>query len=97
LETELQSAYMGTNLYQFSLVWNLANNSKSVENQKKLQLKKLFQITPPFSTKFLGIFLTLSYFPVDNSISLLKFNLENEFSAAHLSVALRLMLGPLVR
>jgi hypothetical protein len=35
---ELQSAYMGTKLYQFGLAWNLLNNSKSVENQKKLQL-----------------------------------------------------------
>jgi hypothetical protein len=29
---------MGTKLYQFGLAWNLSINSKSVENQKKLQL-----------------------------------------------------------
>jgi hypothetical protein len=51
-------SHMGTKLYQFSLAWNLSNNSKSVENQKKLQLQKLFQIKPSFSTNFLGIFLT---------------------------------------
>jgi hypothetical protein len=33
---------------------------------------------------------------VDNSISTFKFNLENEFSVAHLSVELRSALGPLV-
>jgi hypothetical protein len=38
LQKELQSAYMGTKLYQFGLAWNLSINSKSVENQKKLQL-----------------------------------------------------------
>jgi hypothetical protein len=36
-----------------------------MENQKKLQLRKLFQITPYFSTNFLGIFSPLSYFPID--------------------------------
>jgi hypothetical protein len=39
LEKVLQSAYMSTKLYQFSLTWNLSNNSKSMENQKKLQLQ----------------------------------------------------------
>jgi hypothetical protein len=58
LQKELQSAYMGTKLYQFGLTWNLSINSKSVENQKKLQLQKLVQITHSFSTYFLGFFLT---------------------------------------
>jgi hypothetical protein len=49
---------MSTNLDQFGLAWNLMNNSKSVENQKKLQLQKLFQITPSFFTNFLENFLT---------------------------------------
>jgi hypothetical protein len=31
--------------------------SKFVENQKMLQLQKLFKIPPSFSTKFPGIFL----------------------------------------
>jgi hypothetical protein len=31
---------------------------KFEENQKKLQLQKLFQITPYFFTNFLGIFIT---------------------------------------
>jgi hypothetical protein len=53
---------MSTNLVRQVLTWNLVNNSKSVENQKKLQLQKLFQITSYSSTKFLGIFLTPSYF-----------------------------------
>jgi hypothetical protein len=38
LENELQSAYLSTKLNQFGLTWNLSNNSKSVENQRKLQL-----------------------------------------------------------
>jgi hypothetical protein len=38
LENELQSVYMSTKLNQFGLTWNLLNNSKSVENQRKLQL-----------------------------------------------------------
>jgi hypothetical protein len=68
---------MGTKLYQFGLAWNLANNSKSMENQKKLQLQKLFQITPSLSTNFLGIFFhPLAIFPMDNLISALKFNFE---------------------
>jgi hypothetical protein len=58
LKKELQSAYMGTKLYQFGLACNLLNNSKSEANQKKLRLQKLFQITPYFSTNFLGFFLT---------------------------------------
>jgi hypothetical protein len=58
LEKELQSSYMGTKLYQFGLAWNLLNTSKSMKNQKKLQLQKLFQITPSFPTNFLAIFLT---------------------------------------
>jgi hypothetical protein len=57
LKKELQSAYMSTKLYQFSLTWNIVNNSKSIENQKKLQLQKLFQIISSYSTNFLGIFL----------------------------------------
>jgi hypothetical protein len=58
LENELQSACMSTKLNQISWTWNLLNISKSVGNQKKLQLQKLFQITPSFSTNFLGIFVT---------------------------------------
>jgi hypothetical protein len=53
---------MSTNLVRQILTWNLVNNSKSVENQKKLQLQKLFQITSYSSIKFLEIFLTPSYF-----------------------------------
>jgi hypothetical protein len=69
LEKELQSVYMSTKLYQFSLTWNLLNNSKSVENQKKMQLQKLFQITPSISTIFWKFFTPLSYFSGDNLIS----------------------------
>jgi hypothetical protein len=47
---------MGTNLYRFGLAWNPVNNSKSLENQKKLQLQKLFQITTSSSTIFPGFF-----------------------------------------
>jgi hypothetical protein len=50
------------------LTQNLLINSKSVENQNKLQLQKLFQITLSFSTNFLGIFLTPNYFFTENSI-----------------------------
>jgi hypothetical protein len=35
---------MSTKLIHFGLTWNLSNNSKSVRNQKKLQLQKLFKI-----------------------------------------------------
>jgi hypothetical protein len=38
LEKELQSADMSTKQNQFSLTWNLLNNSKSMENYKKMQL-----------------------------------------------------------
>jgi hypothetical protein len=62
LEKELQSVDMSTKQNQFSLTWNLLNNSKSVENYKKLQLQKLFQITPSFFTNFLEIFSPLRYF-----------------------------------
>jgi hypothetical protein len=62
LEKELQLAYMGTNLYQFGLAWNLTNNSKSVKNKKKLQLQKLFQITPSSSMNFPGISQILGIF-----------------------------------
>jgi hypothetical protein len=54
---------MSTNLVKLGSTWNIVNNSKYVENQKKLQLQKLFQITSSPSTNFLGIFLTPSYFP----------------------------------
>jgi hypothetical protein len=57
LEKELQSTYMSTKLYQFSLTWKLLNNSKSVENQKKLQLQNMFQLTFSYFTNFLGNFL----------------------------------------
>jgi hypothetical protein len=93
-QKELQSAYMCTKLYQFGLTWNLSINSKSVKNQKKLQLQKLFQIN-----LFLHIFSrNLSHhfaiFPVDNSISALIFKSENNCNVTHLSVALRPILGP---
>jgi hypothetical protein len=39
-----------------------------VENQKKLQLQKLFQITPSFFTNFSGIFLPPYLFPAVNSV-----------------------------
>jgi hypothetical protein len=32
LEKELQSAYISTKLNRFGLIWNLSNNSKSMEN-----------------------------------------------------------------
>jgi hypothetical protein len=53
---------MGTNLYQFGLAWNHMNNSKSMKNQKKLQLQKLFQITPSYSTIFLDFSQFLAIF-----------------------------------
>jgi hypothetical protein len=56
LENELPSTYMSTKLNQFGLTWNLLSNSKFVENQRKMQLQKLFPITPSSSTKFPGIF-----------------------------------------
>jgi hypothetical protein len=40
-----------------------------MENQKKLQLQKLFQIIPSLSTKFPGFFSHPSYFSVVNSVS----------------------------
>jgi hypothetical protein len=46
------------NPVKLDLNWNLLDNSKSVKNQKKLQLQMLFQITPSFSTNFLKIFIT---------------------------------------
>jgi hypothetical protein len=58
LENELQSACMSRKLNQIGWTWNLSNNSKFVGNQKKLQLQKLFQIIPSFSTNFVGIFIT---------------------------------------
>jgi hypothetical protein len=45
-----------------------------VENQRKLQLQKLFQITCSSSTNFLGIFITPSYFPA------VEFNFEVYFT-----------------
>jgi hypothetical protein len=62
LEKELQLAYMNTKLYQFSLTWNLSYNSKSKENQMKLQSQKLFPITFSYFTNFLGIFLSPKIF-----------------------------------
>jgi hypothetical protein len=50
---------MSTNLVQLGLDWNLTDNLKSVENLKKLQLQKLFQIAYSSSTIFLEIFLTI--------------------------------------
>jgi hypothetical protein len=50
------------NLVKLDFTWNLLNNLKSEENQKKVQLQKLFQITPSFSTNFLEILSPLSYF-----------------------------------
>jgi hypothetical protein len=48
LENELQSDCINTKLNQIGWTWNPSNNSKSMGNQKKLQLQKLFQITPSF-------------------------------------------------
>jgi hypothetical protein len=56
-ENELQSAYMSTKLNQFDLTLNLLNNSKSAENQSKMQLQNLFKITPSSCTNFTEIFL----------------------------------------
>jgi hypothetical protein len=56
LENDLQSTYMSTKLNQFGLTWNLSNNSKSVENPRKLQLQKMFRIPPSSSMNFLGFF-----------------------------------------
>jgi hypothetical protein len=88
LEKELQSSYMSIKLYQFGLAWNFSNNSKSMKNQKKLQLQKLFQITSSFSTNYLAIFHTLSYF----FLWVIRFwqlflSWKINYSAAHLSVA----------
>jgi hypothetical protein len=57
LEKKLQSTCISIKRYQFSLTWNLSSNSKSEENQKKMQLQKLFQITFFYFTNFLRIFL----------------------------------------
>jgi hypothetical protein len=57
LENKLQLPQLSTNWTHFSLIRNLSNNSKSLKNQKKLQLRKSFQITPSFSTNLLGTFL----------------------------------------
>jgi hypothetical protein len=46
------------NPVKLDLTWNVLDNSKFEENQKKLQLQKLFQITPYFFINFLGIFIT---------------------------------------
>jgi hypothetical protein len=62
LENELQSSYMSTKLNQFGLTWNLLNNSKSMENQRKLPLQKLFQITPSSSSNFPGFFPIIAIF-----------------------------------
>jgi hypothetical protein len=62
LENELQSACMSTKLDQIGWTWNLLNNSKSVGNQKKLQLKicsKLHRFSPQILWEF---FSPLSYF-----------------------------------
>jgi hypothetical protein len=53
---------MSTKLNQFGLTWNLSNNSKSVETQRKLQLQKLFQIIPSSATNFSVFFSIYSYF-----------------------------------
>jgi hypothetical protein len=60
LENDLQSAYMSTKLNQFGLTWNVSNNSKSVENPRKLQLQKMFRIPPSSSMNFLGFFFSIS-------------------------------------
>jgi hypothetical protein len=87
---------MSTNLVQLGLAWNFVNNSKSVENQKKLQLQKLFNLYF-FLHKFFGNFShPLAIFPWGIQVSVFKFDLENEFSVAHLSVALRMEPGLLV-
>jgi hypothetical protein len=67
---------MSTNLVKLGLIWNLVNNSKFKENQKKLQLQILFQITSSSSTNFLGIFSPLAIFPWGIQILAFKFDLE---------------------
>jgi hypothetical protein len=61
------------------MTWNHLINSKSVENQKKLQLQKLFQITLYFYIRFMGIFLTPSYFFGENSILGVLFSFWKRF------------------
>jgi hypothetical protein len=63
LEKELQSTCMGTKLYQFSLTWNLSITSKSMENQKKLQLQKFSKLHIPSPQIFWEFFSPLNYFP----------------------------------
>jgi hypothetical protein len=62
-----------------------------------MQLQKLFQITPSAPQIFWEFFSPLSHFPLHNSILAFIFELENNYSTAHLSVALRLTLSLLVR
>jgi hypothetical protein len=57
---------MSTKLNQFGLTLNLLNNSKSVENQSKMQLQNLFKITPSSCTNFTEIFLNFELFLLSN-------------------------------
>jgi hypothetical protein len=60
---------MSTNLDQFDLTWNLANNSKSVENQKKVAITKVVPNYTFFLHKFPGIFFhRITIFPEENSV-----------------------------
>jgi hypothetical protein len=95
LEKELQSAYMSRKVYQFSLTWNLSNSSKSVEDQKKLQLKKLVLNYTFFLHKFsVNFFHPLAIFPGIIKFRQLFSRWKINCSAAHLSVALRLTPSP---
>jgi hypothetical protein len=77
------------NWTHFGLTWNVLNNWKSMENPKKLQLQKLFQITPSFSTIFLGIFIIPSLFFSEIFRFQQLFESGKFNPMAHLSVALR--------
>jgi hypothetical protein len=96
LENELQSSYMSTKLNQFGLTWNLLNNSKSMENQRKLPLQKLFQITPSSSSNFPGFFPNYSYFYGAIFVQKCFKPEKNSAIGSHLSAS-SLPLGPTCR
>jgi hypothetical protein len=53
---------MSIDRVKIALTWNIVFNSKSVENLRKLQLQKLFQITSSISTEFSRFFFTFQLF-----------------------------------
>jgi hypothetical protein len=53
---------------KIALTWNLVFNSKSVENMRKLQLEKLFQIGFPTYMDFPGFFLILYLFFIERKM-----------------------------